>query len=88
MLLYKGGWGGGGGVTRNGGIRDWAEFGSGIRDMGSPAGAGFGRFSRRETGFLAIGGIGIYTLLIFFSGIEIMKLMNPSDPSTPLYLLL
>ena len=44
---------------------------------------------RRETGFLAIGGIGICTLLIFFSGIEIMKLiMNPSDPSTHLYLLL
>ena len=61
-------WEGGGGA-RNGGIRDFAILNGGIRDLAKIwggnrdlrhlAGVGLSRFSWRETGFLATGGIGI-----------------------------
>ena len=64
MILFKGE--GGGGVTWNGGIRDFAILKGGIRDLAKIwggnrdlrplAGAGLSRFSWRETGFLATGG--------------------------------
>ena len=46
----------GGGVIRNGGIRDLAILNGGIRDLRPSAGAGLCCFSWREMGFLATGG--------------------------------
>ena len=51
--------GGGGGVTRNGGIQDFANLNGGIRDLAKIWGGNRDLRPSAGAGFLATGGIGI-----------------------------